>query len=249
MTSDFSWSVLIFATTGALTWAGAMLGVRLRRWRRLSEGERSDYTTVMASTLTLLGLVAGFAFSMATNRYEAAVEAEHREAAAIHLAARTASLLPDADVAAHVRALIARYAAERWREYTVGSGSSPGASGDLGKAVWSEVSAAAAKAPSPTMVVVLNAANGMLGAREATVAAFTDRMPLPAWALMVFLAVAANVILGYAAHRPDETLFVALPLSLAASFFLIAEMQSPGAGIITVEPRNLAAVAQALEAN
>jgi hypothetical protein len=26
-------------------------------------------------------------------------------------------------------------------------------------------------------------------------------------------------------------------------------MQSPGAGIITVEPRNLAAVAQALEAN
>jgi hypothetical protein len=246
---DFSWSLVILVATGALAWAGAMLGVRLRQWRRLrSEGERTDYTTVMASTLTLLGLVAGFAFSMATNRYEAAIETEHREAAAIHLAQRSAGLLPAGD-AATVQALIARYADARWREFVDGPGTEAAASGELGSRIWSAVETAAAGAPTPVTAVALNAVNAMLAARAETVAAFSDRMPLPAWALMIFLAVVANAILGYAAHRADETLFVALPVSLAASFFLIAEMQSPGAGIIQVEARNLAGAAQALNAD
>lgn len=243
---DFSWSMVILVATGTLTWAGAMLGVRFRRWRRLrSEGERADYTTVMASTLTLLGLVAGFAFSMATNRYESAITAEHREAAAIHLAHRSAGLLPAAE-AARIRAMIARYAEARWREFVDGPGTGTAVSGGLGSEIWSAVETAAAPVPTPVTAVALNAANTMLLARAETVAAFSDRMPPTAWALMIFLAVVANAILGYAAHRADETLFVALPVSLAASFFLIAEMQSPGAGVIQVEARNLAAVAQAL---
>ncbi len=46
-------------------WVGMLIG---SRWRELPEGLRSDYSTVVGATLTLLGLLIGFSFSMAITR-------------------------------------------------------------------------------------------------------------------------------------------------------------------------------------
>ena len=67
--------------------------------------------------LTLLGLLIGFAFSMAVTRYDQRKDYEEGEANAIGTAWVRADLLPDAD-AAQVRILLKRYLNERVRFYT-----------------------------------------------------------------------------------------------------------------------------------
>jgi hypothetical protein len=46
------------------------LGIYLQKRRRLNPDERDDYDQVVAATLTLLGLIIGYTFSMSINRYD-----------------------------------------------------------------------------------------------------------------------------------------------------------------------------------
>ena len=63
--------VLIFVVSFATLWAADWLGTRLRiRRRSIAEEERPDFDVVLGAALTLLGLVIGFSFSMAINRFE-----------------------------------------------------------------------------------------------------------------------------------------------------------------------------------
>ena len=55
----FSFSFLALSIAA---WVGATV---LRRQRELEDGAREDFGVVLAATLTLLGLILGFSFSMA----------------------------------------------------------------------------------------------------------------------------------------------------------------------------------------
>ena len=63
---------------------------------------------MLAATLTLLGLIIGFSFSMATSRYDLRKNYEETEANAIGTEYLRADLLPQAD-AARTRALLRQY--------------------------------------------------------------------------------------------------------------------------------------------
>ena len=58
----------------------ARLGVALRRLRPLAEDQKEDFGVVQAATLTLLALIIGFSFSMATSRYDLRKNYEEAEA-------------------------------------------------------------------------------------------------------------------------------------------------------------------------
>ena len=64
-------------------WLSAQIGASLRRRRPLKEEERDDFGVVQAATLTLLGLIIGFSFSMAVSRYDLRKNYEEAEAHAI----------------------------------------------------------------------------------------------------------------------------------------------------------------------
>ena len=75
---------IIFVITFFLLWLAALGGGLLRkRWRYLTEDERSDFGVILAATMTLLGLIIGFSFSMATGRYDLRKTYEEAEANAI----------------------------------------------------------------------------------------------------------------------------------------------------------------------
>ena len=62
---------LLFIVTFLLLWFAAWIGMILRsRRNQFSESMRSDYSVIVGATLTLLGLLIGFTFSMATTRYD-----------------------------------------------------------------------------------------------------------------------------------------------------------------------------------
>jgi hypothetical protein len=68
------------------------------------------------------------------------------------------------------------------------------------------------------------------------------------WILMFLIAALSNVLLGYGMHGKGTVLSVILPLAVSISFFLIADIDSPRAGVIRIQPQNLYALADSLKA-
>ena len=79
---------------------------------------RSDFGVVQAATLTLLGLIIGFSFSMATGRYDLRKGYEESEANAIGTEYVRADLLPPAEEGPRMKALLREYTAQRLRFYS-----------------------------------------------------------------------------------------------------------------------------------
>lgn len=69
-----------------------------------------------------------------------------------------------------------------------------------------------------------------------------------AWGLLVITAICCNVLVGYGARRSGlkAALLIVLPIVIAISFLLIADIDAPRGGLIRIRPRNLASLAQSL---
>src|SRR5579862_2318585 len=113
----FYYPLIFFVFSLVVLWLSAQLGTTMRRRRPLQEDEREDFNVVEAATLTLLGLIIGFSFSMATNRYDQRKDLEEAEANAIGTEYLRADLLPSADVV-RVRKLLSDYTNQRILFYT-----------------------------------------------------------------------------------------------------------------------------------
>ena len=103
----------MFSCSLSSLWLSAWIGESISKRRRNLESEvREDFGVILAATLTLLGLIIGFTFSMAVNRYDQRKNYEEAEANAIGTEYVRADLLPAAD-AAKVRALLRNYLDQR----------------------------------------------------------------------------------------------------------------------------------------
>ena len=86
-----------------------------------ADDTREDFNIMLAATLTLLGLIIGFTFSMAVSRYDQRKNLEEEEANAIGTEYLRADLLPGPH-AAKVAALLRDYTSERIRFYVTRDG-------------------------------------------------------------------------------------------------------------------------------
>src|ERR1700753_3123593 len=103
----------VFAASFIVLLLTAIVGSRVRvKTHSLSSDEHDDFGVVLNTTLTLLGLLIGFSFSMAISRYDQRKNYEEAEANAIGTEYVRADLLP-AGNAADVRAQLRRYLALR----------------------------------------------------------------------------------------------------------------------------------------
>jgi hypothetical protein len=243
--------VLLAASLGAQLLAVYAGGFVRRRLRPLSKDEHQDFDTVQTASLTLLALIIGFSFSMAVTRYEQRKTYEESEANAIGTEFARADLLPIED-AANLRNLLARYLAQRILFYeTRDRGKVPQVEADTAKVqneLWSIVSRVAGSQPSPVLALVVSGMNDVFNSQGYTQAAWWNRIPLPAWAMMGLIALACNALLGYGERRGGALLLVALPTIISISFLLIADMDSPRGGIIRVHPQNLMSVSVSIKA-
>ena len=105
--------VLVFATAFILLSAASTAGAWLhRRYPNITDEHKDDLSVILAATLTLLALIIGFSFSMATERYDQRKNFEEAEANAIGTELLRADLLPPDD-AARVRKLLGDYLDQR----------------------------------------------------------------------------------------------------------------------------------------
>jgi hypothetical protein len=212
---------------------------------------RDDLRTVLAACLTLLGLIVGFSFSMAVSRYDLRKSFEAAETSAIGTEYARAQLLQPAD-ARQIRQLLVSYLAVRISFFT---NHEPGRVHELNEQaaalqgqMWTAVTAHATEQPNPLTALVVSGMNDVINSQGDTQAAWWNRIPSEAWALMGVIAILCNVMLGYSAGELKRrgSLFV-LPLVTAIAFFLIADIDSPaGGGLIHVTPQNLLSLQQQL---
>jgi uncharacterized membrane protein (Fun14 family) len=238
-------SFVVLALSG---WFGAaVLGVR----RDPAEEIQDDYQMILAATLTLLGLIIGFSFSMAISRYDQRKNLEEEEANAIGTAYVRADLLPAAE-AARVRALLKEYVDVRMQFYSTRDGEQLGGVAErrakLQAELWAAVQGPAAAQPTAVAALVVKGMNDVLNAQGYTQAAWWNRIPHAAWLLMMIIAICSNVLLGYGVHptKAARRLLLVMPLVVSISFLLIADIDSPRGGVIHVNPQNLKNLAESL---
>lgn len=241
---------LVFVLSFGLMVAAAWVGDRMRRRRPpMAEDERDDFGVVRGATLTLLGLIVGFSFSMAVARYDQRKTLEEAEANAIGTEYLRADFLP-ADDAAKVKGLLRRYLDQRIQFYTLRdpdrlaalAGETAASQAEL----WSVVRSYVSGQPTPIGALVAAGMNDVLNAQGYTQAAWWNRLPLGAWILMVVVAASCNVLLGYGTHRRAGGMLLVTPVTFALAFFLIADIDSPRSGVIRVAPQNLMDLAVSL---
>jgi hypothetical protein len=66
MENPLDYPLLVFAVSFVTLCLSVVMGAALRRKRALEEDTHRSYDVMLAATLTLLGLIIGFSFSMAT---------------------------------------------------------------------------------------------------------------------------------------------------------------------------------------
>ena len=215
----------------------------------LKEEERDDYGVVLGATLTLLGLLIGFAFSMAVSRYDQRKNYEEAEANAIGTEYVRADLLPAKD-ASRVRELLRKYTDQRVLFYTTRDqqriAKINADTAELQNDLWSAVRPAAAAQPTAVVALAVSGMNDVLNSQGYTQAAWWDRIPIAAWMLMVAIAICCNLMIGYSAHRKDQRIFLIMPVAVSIAFFLISDIDSPRGGTIHVEPQNLESLSQSI---
>jgi hypothetical protein len=230
-------------------WAAAHIGLTFRKKHHgLTDEDTQDFTFIVGATLTLLGLIIGFTFSMAVSRYDQRMNFEEQEANAIGTEYLRVDALPPAN-AAKIRSLLKEYLESRIQYYASRNAEavadSSAATMRLQNQLWAAAVAPVQAQPTSVTALVLTGMNDVLNAQGYAQAAWWNRIPAAAW---ILISVFCNLLIGYGVRLKSELLFLILPIVLSISFFLIADIDSPRRGVIHIRAQNLESLAESLKA-
>jgi hypothetical protein len=247
----FNYPIPFFLLSILVLWLSARIGAFLRRKHPLSDEDREDFSFVQTATLTLLGLIIGFSFSMAIGRYDQRRNYEEAEANAIGTEFVRAGFLPPSDTV-RVRTLLRKYLDLRISFFQVTNRLEHNQIDDdtnkLQADMWDAVQTPALAQPTPISALAAAGMNDVLNSQGYTQAALWNRIPTAAWGLMIAIAICCNVLVGYGGrgNRAKGSILFVLPLFVSITFLLISDIDSPRRGLIHVPPQNLFSLARSL---
>nr|WP_216199945.1 hypothetical protein [Polynucleobacter sp. UK-Mo-2m-Kol15] len=223
----------------------------MSKYRTKDTETSADLGIIQSATLTLLGLIIGFTFSMAIARYDLRQTYEEAEANAIGTEFLRADLLPS-KTAESIKELLNEYLDQRILFYSKQNQETAKQitqrTTAIENAMWNEILPVARTQPTPPITLVVSGMNDVINARGYTQAAWWNRIPTAAWWLMAAIAVGANILVGFGARnfKHNVGLFMIFPTMIAIAFFLIADIDSPRGGVIRIDPRNLIDLKQSI---
>jgi hypothetical protein len=253
MINPMNYPLLVFLMSLVVLWTSGKIGSAFRKnYGEMNAEDRDDFGVVLGGTLTLLGLIIGFSFSMAINRYDQRKNLEEQEANAIGTEYVRADLLPPEN-AEKVRRLLQTYLKERELFYSTRDSEKlrqvDARTAELQGDLWNTVKGPAEASQTAVSALTLSGMNDVLNSQGYTQAAWWNRIPQAAWGLMVAIAICSNLMLGYYLC-PDKRHWMRLmvmPLIVSISFLLISDIDSPRSGIIRVRPQNLESLSESLK--
>ena len=242
--------ILMFVVTVVALWLSFLVGTVLRKRRSdMGEEERGDYGVLLSAMLTLLGLIVAFTFSMAGTRYDQRKNLEEEEANAIGTEYVRADLLPS-NAAEKVQGLLRSYLEQRILFYRYTGDQLREVNATTGKLqieLWEAVKTPAGTNRGAVEALAVSGMNDVLNSQGYTQAAWWNRIPTGAWCLMWAIAICCNLMIGfYMRPRDPKSIQFIMPIVIAVAFLLIADIDTPRRGIITVYPQNLISLADSL---
>lgn len=233
-------------------WLAAVTGALLRRnWRTIGETFRQELTVILTASLTMLGLLVGFTFSMAASRYDLRKSYEEAEANAIGTEYLRVGLLTTAE-SQLARSLLRSYLDQRILFYTLRRAPElerlNAETTRLQSQLWESVRTPAQLRPTNITGLVASGMNDVINMQGWVQAVWWNRIPASAWLLMLAIGVCSNMVFGFSTLEPETRLrrLLFLPTILGIAFFLTADIESPRHGVIMVVPVNLIALSHTL---
>jgi hypothetical protein len=242
--------VVFFVTTLTLLIVSARVGVAASaRGHKLTSADRAEFDLVRNAMFTLLGLMVGFAISMAVSRYDLRKSYEEAEANAIGTEYLRLDLMPPETTAA-ARALLRTYVDERIAFYLDHNPNRQEKNDEATiatmNALWAAIAPVAKARQTPTDALVASGMNDVLNAQGYTLAAWRNRLPVEVWMLLILIAAGCNFLVGFGAERLSPTTHAVLPIAAALAFLLIADVEGPRNGFVQVSPVNIDDVASSM---
>ena len=114
--------------------------------------------------------------------------------------------------------------------------------------MWHGIETPALAQQTAVIGLTVSGMNDVLNSQGYSQAAWWNRIPIAAWALMAAIAIGCNLLVGYGARTagPKSGLPLILPLMVSTAFLLIADIDSPRHGFIHVVPQNLVSLTTSL---
>ena len=229
-----------------------LVGFSELAWRIGLAGSRKkleadkDSGTVRSAVLALLGLLLGFSFALAGTRHEARRELLVEEANSIITTARCAQLLPELHAASMAHLLRdyvpIRIEAHREAQLSDEFATTRKQSAELQDRMWAEAVAAAAERPSSITASFIASLNETIDLEAKRVAAKRNHVPGAVWLLLLSVAGCGVWLVSYQAGTSGRHSIVerfVFPILVAIVIAIITDIDTPRAGLISVDERPL----------
>ena len=235
--------LLLFFAMLLLFLACTRVGVHARlHGPKLTPADRAEFDLVRNAMFTLLGLIVGFAISMAVGRYDLRKNLEESEANAIGTEYLRLDLAPP-DAAAKARASLRTYADERIAFYGLiepdAVAKNAAATTLTMTKLWDAIAPETAANQTAVSALVASGMNDVLNSYGYTVASWRNRLPVEVWLLLIGVAAGCNFLIGFGAERLSSATHAILPVTAALAILLIADVEGPHNGFVRVHPENL----------
>lgn len=243
-----------------ILWLFTRLGTLLASRIPGDNAESPSSSLALAALFTLLGLLIGITLATAAARNTQRQLYEQQEATAIRSAYIRAQLLARPQALA-VRSLLAQYLSRRIAAYNATiiphaaarqtDPQDPQTSA-LPPRLWQVVFVPTPARRVPASSLVMESLNTALNTRGYAQRAWSARIPDTDWLLLTLIAALACLLAGFALAPPPgapatrSRFLILIPTLIAASFFLIDDLDQPSTGLLRTHPQSLETLARDL---
>ncbi|WP_392565593.1 hypothetical protein RHO15_08340 [Utexia brackfieldae] len=238
-------SVFLFVVALVLLFISAYIGKYFFKKRHGNNVLVDDETNiVLGAILSLLALLIGFVLSISIQGYNERQKTEENEAISIGVAAQYTQLLTP-EQQQTTKTLLVEYLDARVVFFKSGMSQEnqywQAISFQKQAELWDFMTTEVAPKEHASINVILSAFSNLYVSQQNTLASWKHHVPNAAWFLLIVFAICANILIGYNIRglKGKNWLIFLLPLLTTLALFIIAEIDTPGEGVIHVVPDNL----------
>jgi hypothetical protein len=250
--NQFAVFVLVIVVMLAFAELGFRLGVPLHATKDVAR--KGQIGPIQAAVLGLLGLLLGFTFAMAVERFETRRSLVLQEANAIGTTYLRASLVPEARQVP-IKDLLRRYVDVRLKYWPMVDDPAMRAEGmrligDLQTELWRHATDAAKEAPNDITAMFIGSLNEVIDVDAKRIHAVRAGIPSGVWLLLVLVAACACVTTSYGAGAEgvrSKLASVFLPLLITVVIVLIFDISHSRVGLIQIRQDPLVNLQQSIQ--
>jgi Protein of unknown function (DUF4239) len=236
----------------ALAEGGFRVGLRLHRTG--DQARKGQIGSIQAAVLGLLGLLLGFTFAMAVDRYDRRRSLVLQEANAIGTTYLRGSLLPEAHQTP-VKDLLRLYVDTRVKYQPLVDDPVQLAEGmrmseEIKAKVWQHAVEAAREARDDITATFIESLNETIDADAERITAMRAHIPGGVWLLLMMVAAFGTFTTGYAAGADGARTMLSnllLPLMITVVIVLVFDISHPRTGLIRISQQPLLDLQQSIK--